>query len=261
MKKIIFLSAIAIAALASCNEQGKEAPKNTDLAIDNLKGNVEQTIATDYKVDSAGTVGEQDSCCVVTSRYDKNGYITEYNSVNKSGTENNKQAFTHYDNGAMKNILITKNGNTTSSISIQTDKDGKYATAQEMDSANKLTHYYTDLGENDYGAITSMKRFNADSTLSSTMTNTYNQAIYTGGEQKDSTGKVTFSSSVKLDDKNNIIENTTETVTKDSTIHNVEKYKYDSYDDKGNWTQRTKMNKDGKPELVTKREITYYPEK
>lgn len=36
------------------------------------------------------------------------------------------------------------------------------------------------------------------------------------------------------------------------------KYKYDSFDDKGNWTQRTQSDENGKPEKITKREITYY---
>ena len=61
MKKIIFLPAMVIAISFSCNQQAKETPKNSDLLLDNLKGNVEQTVATDYKVDSSGAIGEQDA--------------------------------------------------------------------------------------------------------------------------------------------------------------------------------------------------------
>lgn len=37
------------------------------------------------------------------------------------------------------------------------------------------------------------------------MSNTYDKQIYTGGEMKDSVGKVTSTTTVKLDDKNNLI--------------------------------------------------------
>lgn len=257
MKKIIFLSAISVIAF-SCNQKKQELPKNSDVLADNLKGSVEQTVTTDYKVDSTGKIGEQDSCCVVTAKYDEKGYITGYNSNNKAGTDKEEETFTRYDNGAMKEIKNSKNGNLSSIISIKIDKDGKYSEAVEKDSLNKMKSYYTNISQNDYGQLTDMKKFNADSTLSSTMTNSFNKQIYTGGETKDSVGKLTSSNTVKLDDKNNVIESDTKNVSKDSTTNKVIKYKYDSFDDKGNWTQRTQTDGNGKPEKINKREITYY---
>jgi hypothetical protein len=35
-------------------------------------------------------------------------------------------------------------------------------------------------------------------------------------------------------------------------------YKYDHYDEKGNWTQRTAYDDKGKPTKVVKRSFTYY---
>lgn len=204
MKKIIFLSVIGMTAF-SCNQKKHEYPKNADVLADNLKGNVEQTVTTDYKVDSTGKIGEQDSCCIVTIKYDEKGYTTGYSSNNKAGTDKEEETFTHFDNGAMKDVKISKSGNLSSTISVQIDKDGKYSGAAEYDSANKMKLYFTNILQNDYGQLTGMKKYNADSTFSGTMSNTYDKQIYTGGEMKDSVGKVTSTTTVKLDDKNNLI--------------------------------------------------------
>jgi hypothetical protein len=257
MKKTILFVAI-VATLFSCNGKKQEVAKNSDWLAENLQGKVEQTTTTDYKTDSLGNIGEQDSCCLVTMKYDEKGYITEYSSNNKAGSDKLVETITHYDNGATKTIKDFKNGNQNLEIKITIDKDGKYKSALEYDSASKLTYYYTDITENDYGALTSMKKYNADSTLSSTISRTYGNSIPTGGEDKDSTGKITQSSAIKLDDKNNMVEYALKDVTKDSTTNKITQYKYDSYDDKGNWTQRTKMDESGKPLQIRKREITYY---
>ena len=257
MKKIILLAAIT-AIYFSCNEKKQEAAMNSDWLADNLKGRAEQTITTDYKADSLGHMADQDSCCIITTRYDDKGYITEYSSNNKAGDDKLVETITHYNNGATKNIKDAKNGIQNLEISIQIDKDGKYKSAEENDSTGKMKYYYTDITENDYGALTSMKKYNADSTLSSTISRTYDKSLFTGGEDKDSTGKITQSSAVKLDDKNNMIEYALKNVTKDSTTNKITRYKYDGYDDKGNWTQRTKMDETGKPLQIRKREIVYY---
>src|SRR5665213_598403 len=205
MKKIIFFSAI-IAFSFSCNQKKQEYPKNADARADNLKGNVQETVATDFKADSSGKIGEQDSCCVATTKYDERGYATEYDNNDKSGENKEMTTYTRFDNGAMKDLKNTKNGNQVSSITILTDSAGNYTMAKEYDSANKLKFYYTDISQNDYGQLTGMKKHNADSSLSGSMIANFNNSIFTGNEEKDSVGKVVFSSSVKLDDKNNVVE-------------------------------------------------------
>jgi hypothetical protein len=259
MKRSLFLSAIILISF-SCNQKAKEYPKNADLRADNLNGPVKQTISTDYKVDSSGKVGDQDSCCVVTAKYDEKGYITEYDNDDKAGENKQQETFIHYDNGAMKSLKNTKNGNVTSSISVDVDSAGNYKLAQEYDSADKMKFYYTNISQNDYGQLTGMKKYNADSSFSGSMVSNFNNSVFTGNEGKDSVGNVTFSSTVKLDDKNNVVERDTKNVTKGSTINKIVKYKYDSFDDHGNWTQRTELDENGKPVQITKREITYYKE-
>ena len=52
----------------SCNQK-KQEPKNADVFADNLNGRVAQNIETDFKTDSTGKMGEQDSCCVIPIKY------------------------------------------------------------------------------------------------------------------------------------------------------------------------------------------------
>ncbi|MGN6533744.1 MAG: hypothetical protein ACTHK0_18535 [Ginsengibacter sp.] len=256
MKKSIFLLA-ALAFIFSCNEKKKELAQNADVRIDNFNGHVQQSVSTDYKVDSSGKTGEQDSCCVVVAKYDENGWITEYNNNDKATPDKKSETFTHHENGLIKEVKMTTDGKTSSTINVKSE-NGKYISAVEYDSANKLKNYYTDLSQNDYALLTGMKKFNADSTLSTTMTSTYNKQYFTGNETKDSLGKVTYASTIKLDDKNNPIEVSEKEVIKDSTKNTVTKYKYDAFDKEGNWTERTEMDENGKPKKITKREITYY---
>ena len=258
MKKISFL--LIATLVLSCNESKKqEAPKNTDWLADNLSGKVEQVSETAYKADSTGKMGEQDSCCVVSTKYDEKGYSSEYSSVDKAGTDRVEGTFTHDENGLFTGQKFTKNGKPSSSLTVQID-NGQYSGAQEFDSTNKMNFYYTDITSNDYGRVTGFKQFKPDSTLKMSMTFTYDKQFYKGQIVKDSVGMETYSSKQTLDDKNNVIESTEKTVTKDSTINKATKYRYGSYDDKGNWTERTEMDENGKPVKIVKRTITYYKE-
>lgn len=256
MKKFSFLAVASVIAF-SCGESKQETLKNTDWLADNLSGKVEQTTDSTYKTDSGGKTDELDSCCVVSTKYDEKGYSSGYTSVDKAGTDKEEGAFTHDDTGLFTGQKFTKNGKQTSSLTVQND-NGKPSVARSFDSTNKMDFYYTDIITNDYNRLLGFKQYKADSTLKMSIAFTYDKQFYKGQTNKDSVGKETYSSAVKLDDKNNIIENTEKTVTKDSTINKTTKYRYDSFDDKGNWTQRTEMDEKGKPVKIAKRTITYY---
>jgi hypothetical protein len=264
MKKILFLMVVSVIVI-SCNQSKKEAPKNNDWLADNLSGKVEQTTDSTYKTDSTGKTGELDSCCVVSTSYDEKGYSSGYTSIDKAGTDKEEGAFTHDEKGLFTGQKSTKNGKPISSLTVQ-NKDGEYSTAQSSDSTNKMDFYYTDITANDYGRITGYKQYKQDSTLKSSATNTYDKQFLKGGVTKDSAGKETYSFDLKLDDKNNIIESTSRevkkdsTTKKDSTITTTTTFRYDTFDGKSNWTQRTEMNEKGKPVKVVKRTITYYKE-
>jgi inorganic pyrophosphatase len=47
-------------------------------------------------------------------------------------------------------------------------------------------------------------------------------------------------------------------MAKDSTTTKTTTFKYDSYDEQGNWTQRTTFDDKGKATKVIKRTHTYY---
>jgi len=47
-------------------------------------------------------------------------------------------------------------------------------------------------------------------------------------------------------------------MVKDSAKYDTTMYRYDKYDEQGNWIQRTALNASGKPTKIVKREITYY---
>ncbi len=237
--------------------QSQETAKNSDWLADNLSGKVEQITDSTYKADGTGKLGELDSCCVVSTRYDEKGYSSGYTSIDKAGTDKEEGAFTHDDKGLFTGQKVTKNGKQTSSLTVQ-NENGKPSVARSFDSTDKMDFYYTDITTNDYDRLLGFKQYKADSTLKMSSAFTYDNQFYKGQTSKDSVGKETYSSAVKLDDKNNIAESTEKTVTKDSTINKTTKYRYDSFDDKGNWIQRTEMDETGKPVKIVKRTITYY---
>ncbi len=248
----------------SCNESKKEITKNTDWHADNLSGKVEQTTDSTYKTDSTGKAVELDSCCVVSTKYDEKGYSSAYTSANKAGTDKEEGTFTHDDKGLFTGQKFIKNGKQMSSLTVE-NKDGVYSGAQSFDSTNKMDFYYTDITANDYGRITGFKQYKPDSTLKSSMTFNYNNQFLKDQSAKDSVGKETSSYAQTFDDKNHVVESTykeikTDSTKKDSTITTVTKYSYDTFDDKGNWVQRTEMNEKGKPVKIVKRTITYYKE-
>ena len=258
MKKFSFV-VVASLTVFSCGESKQAVPKNSDWLADNLSGKVEQTTDSTYKADSTGKMGELDSCCVVSTKYDEKGYASGYTSTDVAGTDKQEGTFTHDEKGLFTGQKFTKNGKPLSSLAVQND-NGKYSGAQSFDSANKMDFYYTDITSNDYGRVTAFKQFKPDSTLKLTMTFTYDKQFFKGQVTKDSVGKETYSSSQTLDDKNNVIESTTKEVTKDSTTNKTTKFRYDSFDDKGNWTQRTEMDEKGKPVKIVKRTVAYYKE-
>jgi len=263
MKKFSFLLMASVLVI-SCNQSKKEAAKNTDWITDNLSGKVEQTTDSTFKADSTGKIGELDSCCVATTKYDEKGYSSGYTSVDKAGTNQYEGNFTHDEAGLFTGQKFTKNGKATSSLTVE-NKDGKPFVAKSFDSTGKMDFYYTDITVNDFDRLTGYKQYKPDSTLKMSMIATYNNQFLKDQSAKDSVGKETSSYAQTYDDKNNVIESTykevkTDSTKKDTTITTITKYRYDTFDDKGNWTQRTEMDKDGKPVKIVKRTITYYKE-
>ena len=259
MKKILLALAIG-AFLFSCSNKKTETEvaKNSDWTNEHLKGKVQSYEETSYTPDSTGKIGAMDSCCVETRNYDEKGYSSTSQSKDSKGTLTSETTISHYDGGQVKEFVSMEKGKKASSFSIDIDKDGKYSGARAYDSTGKLTSFYTDLKEDDYGAVTTGIEHKPDSSVKSSFTAEYDKGLQISSTGKDSSGKVTFSYKAELNDKGDIAKSTATNVGKDSTTTKVTTYKYDSYDDAGNWTQRTAYDDKGKATKVVKRTYTYY---
>ena len=249
----------SIVLLLSCKNNNQQAqPKNTDLVQRNLKGAVQHTIETPYKADSTGNTIAMDSCCVETYELNDSGYITKYTSKNDSNITNTEQTLIHYPNGAMKDITIMNNGKFTNRVTPTIDENGNYTGGMSYDSTSKQDGYYTDMKQNDFGELTNGKLYKMDSTLKYHFEENYdNKGQYLGG-RTDSAGKVIYTNITTLDSSGNPVKMITTTMVKDSAKNDTTLYRYDKYDEQGNWIQRTTLTASGKPTKITKREITYY---
>lgn len=246
--------------IASCNQPAPtdQTPKAvTDIASENLKGNITQVETSTYLIDSAtGMQGKLDSKSV--EKYDDNGYITSYSNYATKDSATTVSTYERNANGFMTNITGTKNDKPSYTAKFDVDSAGKYTLVNTTDSTEKQDAFYDEVVTNKFGQFLSAKQHHLDSTLKSTFTNNYDSIYYVGGESKDSVGKVTYSATIKLNDKKDAEQMDETSVAKDSTTKTNSTYTYDKWDDKGNWTQQT-VTENGKPKKIAIRIITYKP--
>jgi hypothetical protein len=86
----------------------------------------------------------------------------------------------------------------------------------------------------------------------------YNKAILIGGAYTDSSDKASYSFSSKTNDSGDPIEQTSTTYENGSPKTETVTYKYQNYDDQGNWTICETYNNKEKPIKVVKRVFVYY---
>ncbi len=256
MKRIFFLSLGLGLGLLACNSDKKadDSPKNTDLIQQNLKGKVQEIDEVASTIDSAGK-SKTDST-VAVSIFDEKGYNTQYYTKGSAGKHLTDQTLTRNPDGTFAVVTYMKNGKQTSKLVTET-KDGKYTGGKNYDSTGKQDGYYDSLKTNEYGIVYAGTQHFMSGKIKSTFEMKYDGVKFTGGTSKDSTGKTTYTGSVKNNDKGDPSEETTTTDEKGVSKTEVVTYKYE-LDDKGNWTQRTTMNDKGKPTKIVKRTITYF---
>jgi hypothetical protein len=260
MKQYIPLIITAL-ALGACNDDPKvaavEARRNTDWMSQNLKDKVEELEETSFAVDSSGKEGKQDSTIIIAS-FDEKGYQTKFVNKDITGKVKEESTISHYEGGQAKEYATKTDGRLSSKWDITIDSSGKYSGAKIYDSAGKLTSYWKDMSENEYGAVTSGTEYTADDKVKTSFTNNYKGPLYIGSVGKDSSGKESTRTTLTLDDKGNTVSGTSTTVTKDATKTESFTYKYDAFDEKGNWTQRTKFDEKGKAVKIERRKYRYY---
>ena len=252
---------IVVIAVSAC-QQKNSSDKNLSIAVpdlksENVKGSVQKIEAETYLIDSAtGKQGKLDSRS--TETYNEKGYETAYTFFSAKDSSTMVYHYDHDSSGFITTMSTTKNNKPFSSMQIQVDSAGHYTLAKSFDSTGKIDAYYDTIESNIYGEVLSAKGHHPDSTLKMTFTNHYDSVFYVGGESKDSVGKLTYSSTVKLNDKKDPEQMQETSVTKDSTTKTSTTYRYDNQDNQGNWTQQT-ITENGKPKKIVKRTITYQP--
>jgi hypothetical protein len=229
--------------------------KNTDMISFNLKGKVQQLQETSSTIDSTGK-SKMDSV-VYADNFDDKGYITSYTERDSAGTIHKEEAFDHDSAGYVTEVKTMSNGKLTDKFVLDV-KDGKYVGGKTYDSTGKQVSYYTDLVTNDYGMTTAGKEHFMNGRVKTSWDDKFDGPVFVSGTTIDSTGKISYQGSVKVNDKGDPAEETSTTRDKDSTKTQKMTYKYDNFDDKGNWTQQTTYNEKGKPTKVTRRTLTYY---
>jgi hypothetical protein len=261
MKPFFFLL-YAAAVLVACDNGTKakteQAPAvmNSDLLQQNLKGKVKSITETSSTIDSTGNE-KQDSLTTYTS-FDEKGYQTVSMTKNSAGKVTTEQFASRNDSGIVTEFGTKKNGHIFSRVVTEFDKDGKYIGGKSYDSTGKQDGYYKDLAQNEYSIVYAGKRYGLNNKLKETFDMKYDKNHFLGGKSTDSTGKVTYEGTAKVNDKGDMSEEDYTYVENGKSKSEKKTYKYDNYDNKGNWTQRTTYNDKGKRTQVVKRSFTYY---
>jgi hypothetical protein len=262
MRKFAILSLfcfVAIAGIVGCNSADQKttsAPKNSDLVYMNLRGKVNEIVESSTTIDSVGK-SKADSLSNVY-QFDEKGYQPKYLTKDSAGKVHTDQTISHDSAGHFTQVVTMVDGKLTYKLDVDMDKDGKYSGGKTYDSSGKQASYFGELVTNDYGIVTSGKEYFMNGKIKTTWSNKFDGANFTGGTSTDSTGKESYSGTIKLNDKGDPIDEVSTTREKDSTKTEKMTYKYDTADDQGNWTQRTTYNEKGKPTKVVKRTITYF---
>ncbi len=251
--KSLFVVLLAVSLIA-CNST--QTRKNTDIIQQNLKGKIQTLEERTTNFDSTGKA-KADST-VNTSGFNADGYITTYTVKDSSGKITLSQTISHNADGSTSEVKNTKDGKQTFRVTIDVDKNGNYTAAKTYDSTDKQDSYYTDFKTNEYGITYVGKQHFMNGKIKSTFDMKYEGPNFVGGIATDSTGKPSYQGTVKLNEKGDAIEEHYTTHEKDSTISKNLMYKYDSYDDKGNWTQRTTTDDKGKQTVIVKRIFSYF---
>ena len=260
MRNVLIIMA-GLFVLACNNSKDKEAEKKvkySDLANDMLKGDIQTIEETPYKTDSAGKIGEMDSCCADITYFDANGNAVKNVSKDNKGTVKSEASFTRHENGLWTGSKVTKEGGKPDNyMNVAVDDKGMYTKAEAFDTAGKLEYYYTNITQNEQGMVLTWKQYDKDSVFRSEGESKYDKGLQTSFTMKDSVGKVKSTNASKYNDKGEVTERSNTTYKNDSATTKITKYTYESHDDMGNWTQRTEWDDKGKAVKIVKRTYMY----
>ena len=266
----LFLLLVSITLVLACKDSAKEAvavadeeiapiAANSDWAINHLKGKVKSIEESHYTPDSLGSISAMDSCCTEVEVHNENGFVVKYYETDSDGTVTEETVIEYVEGDEFKSARTTIDGKEVFVRVANYDADGKLLDATDTDSTGQITYYYDNMIENEIGQILSGKMYSADSTFMGTWTRKYTDGMETGRGWSDQDGNVLDDTTGELNEKGWLAKMTTvNTDAKGVSTTTVETMVYDSFDEMGNWTQRTEFDNDGKTEQVEKRVYTYF---
>ena len=260
MKSFILLL-FTIAVFTACDNNTQKETKlkitmNSDLLAQNLKGKVKSITESTTNIDSTG-VEKQDSLTAYTS-FDEKGYQTEYVKKDSSGKVVSEQFVKRNDSGMATEFGTKKDGKIVSRVVTEISEDGKYIGGKSYNSTGKQDGYYKDLMQNEYEIVYSGKLYDMNDKLKESFDMKYDKTHYLGGKTTDSSGKTNYEGTAKVNDKGDMSEEDYTYMEDGKSKAEKKTYKYDNYDNKGNWTQRTTYDDKNKPTQVTKRSLMYF---
>lgn len=266
----LFLILVSITLMLACKDSAKESATvaveevapiaaNSDWATNHLKGMVKTIEESHYTPDSDGNISEMDSCCTEIEVHNDKGFVVKYYEKDSKGSVTEETIIERIDGEKFKSATTTVNGKTVFTRVSTYDESGKILHAIDTDSTGQVTNYYDEMIENKDGQMLAGRMYTADSTFMGIWTRKYIDGMETGRGWSDKDGKVLRDNTGELNEKGWLAK-MTEAITDDKgvTTTTVETMIYDSFDEMGNWTQRTEFDNDGKAEQVEKRVYTYF---
>lgn len=254
MRKLI-ISVIILAFIACNNQPTQKATTNiqrTEFGFANLKGKPETIDSKTVNFDSTGkAIGDSTQSL---GTYDNGGNLVK-ETIKDNLAITTIIELAYYANGFNKEEKRTVNGTVQYSLTIDSVVKGQHTGVKIWDSAGKQVGY-CDAIYNEFGQVTWSKIY-MNGKLQFAYEAKYDGPRWVGSSKTDSTGKIVSEFTRKLNDKDDPAEEQYTTVEEGVTTTTSLTYKYDSYDEKGNWTQQSTYKND-KLISVTKRAITYY---
>jgi len=251
MKKLL-LCILVSASLTACTN--KQTPNNTSLIQQNLKGKVQTISEITINFDSTGN--EKSDSTIKISDFNSDGYITTITSKDSSGSITEIQTIALNTNGTVSEVKKSKDGKQISRFKTELDKDGNYTGGKSYDSANNQDGYVTDFKTNEYGILYSGKEHLMNGKIKNSWDAKFEGPNFIGYNATDSVGR-NSNGTVKLNEKGDAINEIYNYYENDKAVTKNYNHTYDSYDNKGNWTQRSTFEQDKKTTIV-KRVFTYY---
>lgn len=248
---------------STVEENVKEAEpiaKNSDWMTRHLKGKVKTIEQTSFTPDSTGQISEMDSCCIKLTSFDANGFVEMFSEKDADGANPMELKFERLEDNKFKSATRFRNGEMKWKRTTTYDENGNTLHAIDTDSAGQVTNYYSEITENEIGQVLKGKMHTADSTYLGTWSRKYIDGMRAGRGWVDSTGTELRNRTGELNEKGLLSKMTDYRVTEEGATTTVKTYTYDSFDEVGNWTQRTEYDEEGKATNVKKQTYTYYKE-